>query len=114
LQEITPEMTNNRDTIINEISALAGKMFSNGNGEVYLYGSRARQDAAPTSDWDILVITDDSMASDDDFMQFAFPFAEIGWRHGQQITPLHYTRSQWEAEKNTVFYHNVTHDAIRL
>ncbi len=107
-------MLNSRDTILNEISKLARKMFSKGNGAVYLYGSRARQDAKPTSDWDILVITDDSMATDDDFMQFAFPFAEIGWHYGQQITLLHYTRSQWEAERNTVFYHNVNRDAIRL
>lgn len=107
-------MLNSRNTILNEITILARQMFGKGNGAVYLYGSRARQDAKSTSDWDILIITDDSIATDDDFMQFAFPFAEIGWRHGQQITPLHYTSSQWEAEKNTAFYHNVNRDAIRL
>ncbi len=107
-------MLDSKNVILNEITALARQMFSKGDGAVYLYGSRARQDAEPTSDWDILIITDDSISTKDGFMQFAFPFAEIGWRYGQQITPLHYTNSQWEAEKNTAFYHNVNRDAIRL
>lgn len=36
------------------------------------------------------------------------------WRLGTQITPLLYTRSQWEAEKDTAFYINVNNDAIAL
>ncbi len=107
-------MDNKKDIILREMSDLARLMFSNGDGSVYLYGSQARGDSSPHSDWDILVITDDSIATDDDFMHFAFPYAEIGWRHGEQITPLHYTRSQWDAQKGTAFYSNVISEAIRL
>lgn len=107
-------MVDRRNVIIKEISRLAGQMFSTGTGTVYLYGSQARGDSSPRSDWDILIVTDDSIATDDDFRYFAFPFAEIGWRYGEQITPLHYTKSQWDAEKDTAFYSNVLADAIKL
>ncbi len=107
-------MVDRRNVIIKEISRLAGQMFSTGTGTVYLYGSQARGDSSPHSDWDILIVTDDSIATDDDFRYFAFPFAEIGWRYGEQITPLHYTKSQWDAEKDTAFYSSVLADAIKL
>lgn len=103
-----------RDKILHEISLLVKQMFGNGGGNVYLYGSQARGDARSQSDWDLLVITDDDYSADDEFTQFSFPFMEIGWRLGAQITPLHYTRSQWDAQRNTIFYHNVTADAILL
>ncbi len=106
-----------KDKIIREISRVAKKLFGDGGGQVYLYGSQARNDASPQSDWDLLVLTDDSkeMDSDEDrFVKFAFPFAEIGWRLGAQITPIHYTRSEWEAQRNTLFFINVTSEAILL
>jgi len=103
-----------KDIIIQEISRLARQMFGDGTGHVYLYGSQARGDANARSDWDLLIITDDATHADDEFLQFAFPFAEIGWHFGAQITPIHFTRSQWEAQKDTPFYINVTSDAIRL
>lgn len=107
-------MNDRRNAIINEISLLARQMFSKESGIVYLYGSQARQDATAKSDWDIIIITDDITPSNDPFLKYAFPYAEIGWRYGEQITPLHYTKSQWEAEKGSAFYLNVMADAIRL
>lgn len=100
--------------IIKDLKHLAHRMFINGGGDVYLYGSRARGDATPNSDWDILIIIEDGLSSADDFLSFAFPYAEIGWKYGQQVTPIHFTRSQWNAQKNTSFYHNVLSDYIHL
>lgn len=102
------------DKILLDISRLAHIMFRKNEGRVFLYGSHARGDASENSDWDLLIVTDDSISTDDDFKKYAFPFAEIGWKHGEQITPLHYTNSQWEMQKSTLFYQNVTKDAIRL
>lgn len=107
-------MKNEREKILHAISQLAGQMFGKGGGNVFLYGSQARNDAGPDSDWDLLVIIDDSVADADAFNRYAFPFAEIGWHFNAQITPIHYTRSQWEAQRNTLFYHNVSAQAIRL
>ena len=103
-----------RDKIFNAISALARQMFGNGGGRVFLYGSQARNDAGPKSDWDLLIITDDSVVTADNYLSFAFPFAEIGWYLDAQITPLHFSQSQWDAQRDTNFYQNVTAEAIRL
>ena len=100
--------------ILNEIRKLANRLFANLPASAYLYGSRARGDAGNDSDWDIIIIADDSIASDDAFERFAFPFTEVGWHLGEQITPLLYTKSEWNAERNTAFYLNVETDAIRL
>lgn len=104
-----------KDKIIHEISRVARQLFDNQEGHVYLYGSQARNEATSDSDWDLLVITDDDSAGQCDyFTRYAFPFAEIGWRFGTQITPIHFTRSEWEAQRNTAFFLNVTSEAIKL
>lgn len=103
---------NNR--ILTELKGLAHQLFTNLQGSVYLYGSRARGEAREDSDWDILIVTDDSVDKIDAFEKFAYPFTEIGWRLGEQITPLLYSRSEWDAESGTPFYLNVQNDAILL
>lgn len=105
---------NNDKEIFNSLSKLARTMFANGEGDVWLYGSRASGTANKDSDWDILVVTDDNISTNDDFISFAFPFAEIGWRFGAQVTPIHYTRSQWHAERSTAFFDSVISNSIRL
>lgn len=107
-------MDNQDITIREEMRSLAKRMFGNREANVFLYGSRARGTARPDSDWDILIITNNEESSSDDFERYGFPFAEIGWHHGAQITPLLYTRRQWEAEKDTAFYHAVESEAIPL
>lgn len=100
--------------ILKELSLLAQRMFSDGGGEVFLYGSRANGNATSHSDWDVLIVIDDELTTNDDFNTFALPFAELGWLFGEQITPIHYTRRQWDAESATAFYHNVVSSRIRL
>lgn len=100
--------------ILNELKRLANVIFANLPASAYLYGSRARGNSETDSDWDILIVTDDSISNKDAFEKFAYPFTEIGWRLGEQITPLLYTKSEWNAERDTAFYHNVQTDAIRL
>ena len=105
---------NNDLEIFSSLSKLAKSLFADGGGDVWLYGSRASGTATKDSDWDILVITDDNISTNDNFISFAFPFAEVGWRLGAQITPIHYTRSQWNAERSTAFYDSVVSNSIRL
>lgn len=102
------------NTILQELRRLAHSLFANLPVSAYLFGSRARGDADANSDWDILIVADDSVSSQDAFERFAYPFTEIGWRLGEQITPLLYTRSEWNAERHTAFYLNVQNDAIQL
>lgn len=103
-----------QDKVIDELRKLSSRMSDGRPLKVFLYGSRARMDSRDNSDWDILVVTDDSMTDGRSFERYAFPFSELGWRLGEQITPLLYTQSEWEAEKGTTFYANVIKDAIAL
>ena len=100
------------EIVLKELKRLAMNLFANRDVRVYLYGSRARGDASNESDWDLLIIANDDIK--DSFEQLAFPFAEIGWRLGTQITPLLYSKSEWNSERNTAFYHNVTTQFIPL
>lgn len=103
------------DKVFNEIKNLTQKLAECWPGlSVYLYGSRARGDYSEDSDWDLLIVKDDSVYCDDDFEKLAFPFAKIGWTYGEQITPLLYTKSEWESQRFTAFYHNVKSEGILL
>lgn len=102
------------NNILAEIKQLAHQLFANLPASVYLYGSRARGDNTKDSDWDLLIVTDDSLGNKDAFEKYAYPFTEIGWRMDEQITPLLYTRSEWNAQRDTAFYLNVLNDAILL
>lgn len=103
-----------KDKILSELKRVAANLFGSGNGQAYLYGSQARGDASKNSDWDIIIITDDNACESDTFERFAFPFAELGWKLGAEIIPIHFTRSQWEAQRNTGFYNNVITDLKQL
>ena len=102
----------NGDVVLTELRRLANSLFANRDVHAYLYGSRARGDASNNSDWDILIIANDDIK--DGFEVLAFPFAEAGWRLGEQITPLLYSKSEWRAEKHSAFYENVITDSIPL
>lgn len=96
------------------MSALSATLFHKGEGEVWLYGSRARGDFKRDSDWDLLVIVNDEAPFKDTYDKYAYPFVELGWKYKQAIIPVVYTKKEWEAAKNTLFYHSVINDRIRL
>lgn len=108
-------MIEKSNTVFIEIKKLAHKLTKRWPGlSVYLYGSRARGDYSEGSDWDLLIVNDSSISSFEDFEELAFPFAEIGWIYGEQITPLLYTKSEWESQCFTDFYNNVKTEGILL
>lgn len=80
-----------KNTIIKELRNLARHMFVGREGDVYIYGSQALGNASEGSDWDILIITDDSVSTADDFTKYAFPFCRA-WmevRTTDHTPPLH-------------------------
>ncbi|MDE6754147.1 MAG: nucleotidyltransferase domain-containing protein [Muribaculaceae bacterium] len=96
------------------IRDLAKELFVDSKVSVYLYGSRARGEAVNSSDWDLLIVAEDGVDIENAFEKYAYPFTEIGWKLGEQITPVLYTKSEWAAEEHTAFYMNVQNDAILL
>ena len=105
-------MTQN-NKIVEQIRALGKKVLPEGS-HLLLYGSRARGDYRPDSDWDLLVLVDQDRQQLQDFEHYAYPVVEMGWNEGIEINPMLYTRKEWEQRHFTPFFHNVESDKIVL
>ncbi len=81
---------------------------------VYLYGSRARGDASPDSDWDILIVLDKPRVEQSDYDNISYPITALGWSLGEMIIPIIYTRKEWEDASPSPFYKNVTSERIKI
>jgi predicted nucleotidyltransferase len=63
--------------------------------KLILFGSRAREEAGPYSDMDVVVILADSSKQDDS--DFVSDCAwEAGFEYGIVIVPVVFTRDEWE------------------
>lgn len=80
--------------------------------KVWLYGSRARGDARPYSDWDLLVLLDKDKINDEDFDKYAYSFIVFGSEYQEEMSPLLYTNGEWDYRKITPFYQNVERDKM--
>jgi predicted nucleotidyltransferase len=63
--------------------------------KLILFGSRARGDAGPYSDMDVVVILDDA-SSEKDFDSVSDCAWEAGFENGIVIVPVTFTREEWE------------------
>ncbi|HAQ20884.1 MAG TPA: nucleotidyltransferase domain-containing protein [Prolixibacteraceae bacterium] len=81
---------------------------------VILFGSQARGNANPDSDWDILVILDKPKIESSDFDNISFPLYELGWNIGEHFSAKLYTRSDWQKRSFTPFYKNVEKEGILI
>ena len=84
------------------------------NAKVILFGSRARGDAKPDSDWDILILVDKERITAKDFEEINYPIFDIGFQIGEHISPKLYTFKEWEVRRFTPFYKNVEQEGIEL
>lgn len=98
-------------SVIQQIRAMGEQVLPKGSN-LWLYGSRARGDYRPDSDWDLIVLLDKDKQQLQDFDRYAYPFVEMGWQIGEEINPMLYTRSEWEKRHFTPFYHNVEDDKM--
>lgn len=80
---------------------------------IILFGSQARGDARPESDWDVIVLLrDGSSAQQKDYISYSL--FDLGWDIDKQIHPIVYTETEWENKSFTPFYKNVIKDGIEL
>ncbi len=76
-----------------------------------LYGSRARGDAHAGSDWDLLILLDKQSLEASDY-GVAYPFRQLGWEIGEDLSPSLYTKTQWKSWSYLPYYKNVERDKI--
>ena len=99
--------------ILNEIKRIAKEVLPKG-GQLILYGSRARNEATEDSDWDLLILLDKPKIEHGDYDNVLYPFAALSWDVGEQISPIIYTKNEWNKYSFTPFYKNVEQDGIVL
>lgn len=106
-------MDKHNQQIMQAISQRAHEVTPPGS-TIMLFGSRARGDARPDSDWDVLVLLDKEKITFQDEDEVAYPIHTLGWDYDEIINPLLFTKKQWKDNRIAVFRHNVLEDAIPL
>lgn len=103
----------NQDEVIKGITELGRKILPKGSS-LWLYGSRARGDARPDSDYDLLLLLDKDRVTANDHDNFGYPMTILGDKMGQEINTHIYTASDWKKWWLSPFYENVESDKIVL
>jgi predicted nucleotidyltransferase len=83
------------------------------NDRMILFGSQARGDARPDSDWDLLLLLDKPKKEESD-KDKAYQFVMMGWDYETDMNVKIYTHEQWEKGKSFPFYKNVTREGIEI
>ena len=80
-----------------------------------LFGSQARGDARPDSDWDLLVLLNkEGKITFEEDATYGYPFDKIGWNFGVAVNTLLYSTEDWDKRKITPFYKNVEKEGIEI
>ena len=88
---------NTSDPIIKELSEALKKELGYKIKDIILFGSRARGDASPESDYDLLVLVDkETKEATDSIFNMA---CEIGWKYNAVITTFVHDKSYYEDKK---------------
>ena len=98
--------------VIKRIAELGKKILPEG-ASLWLYGSRARGDARPDSDYDLLVLYDKDSLSEKD-TDIIYQMSSFGWDIGKDINTHVYLRKKWREWTYSPFYKNVEQDKIIL
>ena len=82
---------------------------------IILYGSQARRDARPESDWDFLILIKGPV-NDARVDAIRHRLYEIEWETGQVISSIVRSRDKWNSPpwSSTPFFQNVTREGVIL
>lgn len=102
-----------RNTIISRIKESIHR--KDPDAEVFLFGSRARGENRPDSDWDILILVDSDKVTNEIEDKFRDDLYDIELETGQIISTFIYPKEYWNSNlKFSPLYDNVENEAVRL
>jgi len=82
--------------------------------EVYLFGSRARNDESENSDWDLLILTPSDVNLEYE-QKFRHKLFELELEFAIALSVFAYSEKEWNTKyTSTPFYTNILHDRIKL
>ncbi|MBR6441304.1 MAG: nucleotidyltransferase domain-containing protein [Bacteroidales bacterium] len=99
--------------VIQRIKDLGQKILPEG-ASLWLYGSRARGDARPDSDYDLLILLDKDMITSKDYDDYTYPLRMLGGDVNAELNPQIYVRKDWQSWSYAPFYKNVESDKFVL
>ena len=79
---------------------------------IWLFGSRARGDATPDSDYDLVVVADGEKRDIEELV--VREGYEMTYQHFALVSTLCYTPDDWELAQNTPLGRNVRKEGVRL
>lgn len=103
----------NQTQVIQHIQELGQRILPEG-ASLWLYGSRARGDARPDSDYDLLILLDKDIIALADHENYSYPLREMGWKMDEEINPHIYPRKEWMKWDFVPFHDNVEEDKVVL
>ena len=85
------------------------------NAEAFLFGSRARGDNRPDSDWDILILVENDKVTNEIEDNFRDDLFNIEIDSGQVITTFIYPKRYWNTKLiYSPLYENIKSEGIKL
>ena len=85
------------------------------SARIYLYGSRARGNARPDSDWDLLILIGKEKVSAEDEKRITWPLYDLEFETGEVFSPMVYSEMEWFSKyKVTPFFSTVMREGKLL
>ena len=101
-----------QEQVIQRITELGKSILPEG-ASLWLYGSRARGDNRPDSDYDLLILLDKEKLTSRDY-DCVFDLRMLGIELNEEINPTVYPKKRWNEWSFTPFYYNVEEDKVVL
>jgi uncharacterized protein len=87
----------------------------NSDADVILFGSRARNEATKESDWDILVLLNQSIVTIKDEQVIRHKLFDIELNEGIAISTFVYSKNEWNTRLNkTPLFENIKREGVLL
>jgi len=84
------------------------------DAKIIVFGSQARGDEKPGSDWDILILVNGENIVRSEYDKITDPLYDLGWETGEHFSVCVYSKSDWEQRSFTPFYKNIEKEGILL